>query len=169
LDNGPNGTADGLCKTIKNVMSSVAEAETGEIYMDGQYACPMHAALKELSHPQPITRSPFETYNSTPPKASKIPKCAKSFPNLSRTCATLVDERQNQPRPIQSHLGPRQPKPRQLFHEMPPTQATPPDALHIPSNGQQRFTSPANKATRGTQSTLTSWQIRAIRKLQPLG
>jgi hypothetical protein len=60
-----NGALDVLCKTIKNVVSSAAEAETGAIYMGGKHACPILAALEELGHPQPITGSPFETDNNT--------------------------------------------------------------------------------------------------------
>jgi hypothetical protein len=60
-----NGPVDVLCKTIKNVVSSAAEAETGSIYMSAQHACPMRIALMELGHPQPITGTPFETDNST--------------------------------------------------------------------------------------------------------
>ena len=60
-----NGPVDVLCKTIKNIVSSTAEAETGSIYMSAQHACPMRTALTELGHPQPITGAPFETDNST--------------------------------------------------------------------------------------------------------
>jgi hypothetical protein len=60
-----NGALDILCQTIKNVVSSAAEAETGGIYMGSKHACFMRAALEELGHPQPLTGSPFETDNST--------------------------------------------------------------------------------------------------------
>jgi hypothetical protein len=60
-----NGAVDVLCKTIKNVVSSAAEAETGAIYMGGKHACPILAALAELGHKQPSTGSPFETDNNT--------------------------------------------------------------------------------------------------------
>jgi hypothetical protein len=60
-----NGPVDVLCKTIKNVVSSAAEAETGSIYMSVKHACPMRTALIELGHPQPFTGTPFETDNST--------------------------------------------------------------------------------------------------------
>jgi hypothetical protein len=102
-----NGPVDILCKTIKNVVSSAAEAEIGGIYMGGKHACPMHTAIEELGHPQPITGSPFKTDNSTAQGilTSKIcQKLSKSFDKRY----WLVDERQNQPTPIQSHLGPRQ-------------------------------------------------------------
>jgi hypothetical protein len=52
-----NGPLDILCKTIKNVVSSAAEAETGGIYLGGKHACPILAALEELGHPQPIAGS----------------------------------------------------------------------------------------------------------------
>ncbi len=60
-----NGAVDVLGKTIKNVVSSAAEAETGGIHMGGKHACPMRAALEELGHPQPATGAPFETDNNT--------------------------------------------------------------------------------------------------------
>ena len=60
-----NGALDVLCQTIKNVVSSAAEAETGGIYMGGRHACPILAMLEELGHPQPTTGSPLETDNNT--------------------------------------------------------------------------------------------------------
>jgi hypothetical protein len=60
-----NGAVDILCQTIKNVVSSAAEAETGGIYMGGKHVCPMRAALEELGHPQPSSGTPFETDNNT--------------------------------------------------------------------------------------------------------
>ena len=60
-----NGSLDVLCQTIKNVVSSAAEAETGAIYIGGKHACSIRAALEELGHPQPLTGTPFETDNST--------------------------------------------------------------------------------------------------------
>jgi hypothetical protein len=60
-----NGAVDVLCKTIKNVVTSAAEAETGGIYIGGKHACSIRAALEELGHPQPSTGSPFETDNNT--------------------------------------------------------------------------------------------------------
>jgi hypothetical protein len=60
-----NGTLDVLCKTIKNVVSSAAEAETGGIYLGGKHACPIRAMLDELGHKQPSAGSPFETDNNT--------------------------------------------------------------------------------------------------------
>ena len=62
--NRSNGPVDILCKTIKNVLSSAAEAETGGIYYMGRKR-PMRTARKELGHPQPIIGSPFDTDNST--------------------------------------------------------------------------------------------------------
>jgi hypothetical protein len=63
--NRMNGTVDVICQTIKIVVSSAAEAETGAIHKGGKHACPIHAALEELGHKQPSTGSPFETENST--------------------------------------------------------------------------------------------------------
>jgi hypothetical protein len=44
--NQTNGAVDVLCQTIKNAVSSAAEAETGAIYMGGKHACPIRAALE---------------------------------------------------------------------------------------------------------------------------
>jgi hypothetical protein len=60
-----NGPVDVLCQTIKNVVSSAAEAETAGIYIGAKHACPMITALEEMGHPQPSTGSPLETDNST--------------------------------------------------------------------------------------------------------
>jgi hypothetical protein len=82
-----NGALDVVCKTIKNVVSSAAEAKTGGIYMGGKHTCPIIAALNELGHTQPTTGSPFETDNNTV-QCILNPKCAKNSPSLS-TCATV--------------------------------------------------------------------------------
>jgi hypothetical protein len=60
-----NGAINVLCKTIKNVVSSAAEAETGDIHQGGRHACPILAMLKELGHKQPTTGLPLKTNNRT--------------------------------------------------------------------------------------------------------
>ena len=60
-----NGSIEVLCKTLKNVVSSAAEAETGGIFMNGQYAVQIIAALNELGHPQPSQGIRISTDNST--------------------------------------------------------------------------------------------------------
>ena len=62
-DPTPNGAIHTLCKTIRNVVASAAEAETGGLYLNGQEAVPIRTALAEMGHPQPPT--PLETDNST--------------------------------------------------------------------------------------------------------
>ena len=54
-----------MCNTIKNVMSSAAEAETGGIYMATQRACPIRVTLAELGHTQPAHDTPIYNDNST--------------------------------------------------------------------------------------------------------
>ena len=54
-----------LCNTLKNVVSSAAEAETGGIFIAAQKACPMRVALAELGHPQPPHGTPVFNDNST--------------------------------------------------------------------------------------------------------
>ena len=54
-----------LCNTLKNVVSSAAEAETGGIFLASQKACPLRVALQELGHPQPPQGTPVYNDNST--------------------------------------------------------------------------------------------------------
>eukprot|EP00543_Licmophora_paradoxa_P006233 CAMPEP_0202447206 /NCGR_PEP_ID=MMETSP1360-20130828/5903_1 /ASSEMBLY_ACC=CAM_ASM_000848 /TAXON_ID=515479 /ORGANISM="Licmophora paradoxa, Strain CCMP2313" /LENGTH=55 /DNA_ID=CAMNT_0049064149 /DNA_START=203 /DNA_END=367 /DNA_ORIENTATION=- len=48
---------------MKEVMSSVAEAELAGLFHNGKDACPMRIATEEMGHPQPPT--PIVTDNST--------------------------------------------------------------------------------------------------------
>ena len=59
-DNGPVYT---VCKTLRNVMASAAEAELGSVFYNCQEAVPLRQALIEMGHPQPPT--PVATDNST--------------------------------------------------------------------------------------------------------
>jgi hypothetical protein len=59
----PNGPVHTLCKTIRNVMSSAAESETGGVYLNGKEAVPIRTTATELGHPQPPT--PIKTDNTT--------------------------------------------------------------------------------------------------------
>ena len=52
-----------ICKTIKNVVASAAEAETGGLFLNGQEIIPIRYLLEQMSHPQPPT--PLKTDNST--------------------------------------------------------------------------------------------------------
>ena len=58
-----NGAVNVECKTIRNVVGSVAEAETGGVYFNAQRAIPISIALEELGHPQPPT--PIKTDNAS--------------------------------------------------------------------------------------------------------
>jgi hypothetical protein len=60
-----NGAVHVLCKTIRGVPASAAEAETGGLFLNGQEAVPIITALEEMGHPQPPTGNPLETDNST--------------------------------------------------------------------------------------------------------
>jgi hypothetical protein len=60
-----NGVVHVLCKTIRGVPASAAEAETGGLFLNGQETIPIITALKEMGHPQPLTGTPLETDNST--------------------------------------------------------------------------------------------------------
>jgi hypothetical protein len=61
----PNGAVHVLCKTIRGVPASAAEAETGGLFLNRQEAIPIITALQEMGHPQPLTGTPLETDNST--------------------------------------------------------------------------------------------------------
>ena len=60
-----NGAVHVLCKTIPNVVSSAAEAETGGIYHGAREAVPMIDALIEMGHPQDPNGVLITTYTST--------------------------------------------------------------------------------------------------------
>ena len=59
----PNGPILTVCKTIKGVMSSAAEAETGGVFGNAQEAIACRISLRALGHPQQAT--PIKTDNST--------------------------------------------------------------------------------------------------------
>ena len=86
---------------------SAAGVETGGIYMGSKHACPMHTALNELGHPQPITGSPFKTDNSTAQGILTF-KMRQKLSKYFGMHYWWLNERPNQPTTIQSHLGPRQ-------------------------------------------------------------
>ena len=54
-----------MCNTLKNVVASAAEAETGGLFLACQRACPMRTALAELGHPQPPNGTPLYNDNET--------------------------------------------------------------------------------------------------------
>ena len=51
------------CKTLRHVVASAAEAETGGIFHNAQMAIPIRTILEAIDHPQPPT--PITTDNST--------------------------------------------------------------------------------------------------------
>ena len=51
------------CKTLRHVVSSAAEAETGGIFHNAQVAIPIRTLLRKLNHPQPPTL--IKTDNAT--------------------------------------------------------------------------------------------------------
>ena len=57
-----NGPVHVVSNILRNVMSSVAEAEVGALFHNGQEACPIRTALVEMGWPQPAT--PIQTDNS---------------------------------------------------------------------------------------------------------
>ncbi len=62
--NSTNGPIDTLCKALRGVVSSAAEAETGGTFHGAQKAVPMIRVLKALGHDQPRDGTPFKMDNS---------------------------------------------------------------------------------------------------------
>ena len=58
-----NGFIFVLCKILRNIMVSAAEAEYGALFLNGQAAVPIRITLMEMYHPQPPT--PIQVDNST--------------------------------------------------------------------------------------------------------
>jgi hypothetical protein len=58
-----NGPIHIECSTLKHVVASAAEAETGGLFKNGQLAVTIRVILEALDHPQPPT--PMKTDNST--------------------------------------------------------------------------------------------------------
>ena len=58
-----NGAILVECKTLRHVVSSAAEAETGGVFHNAQVAIPIRILLQILGHPQPPT--PIKTDNAT--------------------------------------------------------------------------------------------------------
>jgi hypothetical protein len=73
----PNGPVHVLCKTIRGVPASAAEAETGGLFLNGQEAIPIRTALEEMGHKQPTTDTPLETDSSTAHDILKAQVCMK--------------------------------------------------------------------------------------------
>ena len=51
----PNGAIHILCQTMREVLSSAAEAELGALFHNAKEACALRIALEEMGHPQPPT------------------------------------------------------------------------------------------------------------------
>ena len=60
-----NGPVHVLCKTLRTVAASAAEAEIGSLFLNAQDAVPIRTALEEMGHVQPHSGTPLETDNST--------------------------------------------------------------------------------------------------------
>jgi hypothetical protein len=58
-----NGPVNVVCKILKEVLSSAAEAELAGLYLNGKEAVPERITLEEIGHKQPPT--PMVTDNST--------------------------------------------------------------------------------------------------------
>jgi len=61
-----NGTILIICKSLKGVVCSAAEAETGDLFRNAQSAIPIACILIHvLKHPQPSLGTPIVTDNET--------------------------------------------------------------------------------------------------------
>ena len=60
-----NGPIYVLCRIMKMVLSSAAEAEYGGIFINAKEGVPIRTTLQELGHEQPKTGTPIKTDNST--------------------------------------------------------------------------------------------------------
>eukprot|EP00804_Cyclotella_cryptica_P026022 CCRYP_018184-RA/>CCRYP_018184-RA protein AED:0.09 eAED:0.06 QI:0/0/0/1/0/0/4/0/369 len=58
-----NGAVLTISQIIKAILSSTAEAELGDLYINSQQAIPLWQLLEEMGHPQPLT--PIQIDNST--------------------------------------------------------------------------------------------------------
>jgi len=58
-----NGAILVECKTLRHVVASAAESETGGLFHNAQTGIPIRITLEEMNHPQPAT--PLKTDNST--------------------------------------------------------------------------------------------------------
>jgi hypothetical protein len=93
----PNGPVHVLCKTIRTVAASAAEAETGGLFLNGQEAVPIITALEEMGHKQPPTGTPLETDNSTAHdilKAQVRMKRSKAFDMRYHWLKDRIEQRQ---------------------------------------------------------------------------
>jgi len=61
----PNGPIHTVCQTIKNVVSSAAEAECGGLFINGQQIIPIRNTLIAMGHSQPPTGTPLKTASAT--------------------------------------------------------------------------------------------------------
>ena len=58
-----NGIVHMVCKILRNVMASSAEAELVSLFVNAQDAAPIRTTSIEMNHPQPPT--PIKVDNST--------------------------------------------------------------------------------------------------------
>ena len=95
----PNGAVHTLCRTIKNIMSSAAEAEMGSLYINAKEAIPIRQDLNEMGHKQSPTY--LETDNTTAygilTKTLK-PKLSRAFDMMFHWLHDRVDQKDFAPK-----------------------------------------------------------------------
>eukprot|EP00957_Ditylum_brightwellii_P072003 5472957-Ditylum_brightwellii.AAC.1 len=78
-----NGPVHSVCKVIRNVMASTAEAKIGALFSNTRKGKELRLALTEMGHPQPPT--PVLTDNST--------ACGIINTTVKQPCTRAVDMR----------------------------------------------------------------------------
>ena len=95
----PNAPVFIMCNTLKNVMSSAAEAETGGLFLAAHCACPIRVTLIELSNPQLKKGAPLFNDNSTVIgilTSSLRQKYSKTFDMRFHWLRDIIDQQQFQ-------------------------------------------------------------------------
>jgi hypothetical protein len=90
----PNGPILTVCKTIRGVMSSAAEAETGGVHEKGQDIIAIRTSSHALGHPQ--TAAPLKTNDSTSHSFVHQHQ-ATSFQNLGHAMELVASRQSHAP------------------------------------------------------------------------
>ena len=98
-----NGPIHILCQTMREVMSSAAEAELGALFHNAKEGCSIRTTLEEMGHVQPPT--PIVTDNSTAAGIANDTIYNQTKTKQSNRHALLLDSRPRAPRPIQHLLA----------------------------------------------------------------
>ena len=70
-----NGIVYIVCKIIRNIMASAAEAELGALFLNYQRVVPIHITLEEMGHSQPLTSVQVENSTESGIATGTIKQC----------------------------------------------------------------------------------------------